>query len=366
MSREHDLGQIKWIAVHSISANDTTKLPKTTPSKPSRAVGKARTIPGRLRTNTPCPLPAARQTIASPRLAETAKNYARAARASNTQRAYAADWRHFSSWLRRQGLSQLPPDPQTVGLYLAACADGSGHGAKPTSVATLERAPLRDLLALPPAWRAARSRDRHISSVLAGIRRQHGKPPVQKEAVFADELLAMLATLDMDLRGLRDRAILAIGFAGGLRRSEITGLDCGSEQSEDGTGWVEIFGGWSHLPTINGKTGWREVEIGRGSRPETCPVALLETWMRLATRRARPTVSPDRAQKRRRLLRAPHRQARRQARQTRAQGGRARRSPRGRTQARLRRPFVSRRPRLLGGRSTKRECKSSSATPAPK
>ncbi|KAF0120826.1 MAG: integrase family protein [Methylocystaceae bacterium] len=33
--------------------------------------------------------------------------------------------------------------------------------------------------------------------------------------------------------------------------------------------------------TLNGKTGWREVEIGRGSRPETCPVALLETWMRL-------------------------------------------------------------------------------------
>jgi integrase len=101
----------------------------------------------------------------------------------------------------------------------------------------------------------------------------------------------MLATLDMDLRGLRDRAILAIGFAGGLRRSEIVGLDCGPKQSEDGTGWIEIFPSGAHaagtgndggvLLTINGKTGWREVEIGRGSRPDTCPVALLETWMRL-------------------------------------------------------------------------------------
>ena len=35
------------------------------------------------------------------------------------------------------------------------------------------------------------------------------------------------------------------------------------------------------LLTIRGKTGWREVEIGRGSRSETCPVALLETWLRL-------------------------------------------------------------------------------------
>jgi integrase len=84
----------------------------------------------------------------------------------------------------------------------------------------------------------------------------------------------------MDLRGLRDRAILALGFAGGLRRSEIVGLDCGPDQSDDGGGWLEIEEGGALL-TINGKTGWREVEIGRGSRPETCPVALLETWMRL-------------------------------------------------------------------------------------
>jgi integrase len=233
-------------------------------------------------------------------LAETAKDYARAARANNTQRAYDADWRHFSSWLRRQGFSQLPPDPQTVGLYLAACADGgvhagarniggvsagarnigAGHGAEPTSVATLERRLSGICWHYRQLGDPLDARDRHISTVLAGIRRQHGRPPVQKEAIFADELLAMLGVLDMDLRGLRDRAILAIGFAGGLRRSEITGLDCGPKQSEDGTGWIEILEG-GVLLTINGKTGWREVEIGRGSRPETCPVALLETWMRL-------------------------------------------------------------------------------------
>ena len=90
----------------------------------------------------------------------------------------------------------------------------------------------------------------------------------------------MLATLDIDLRGLRDRAILAIGFAGGLRRSEIVGLDCGPRQTEDGAGWIEILPEGALL-TIRGKTGWRDVEIGRGSRPDTCPVALLETWLRL-------------------------------------------------------------------------------------
>jgi integrase len=215
------------------------------------------------------------------RLAETAKSYARAARAENTARAYESDWRQFASWLRRNGFAETPPEPQTVGLYLAAQAEAG------VSVATLERR------LCGVSWRYRQfgtpldTADRHISTVLAGIRRKHARPPVQKEAIFADELLAMLATLEMDLRGLRDRAILALGFAGGLRRSEIVGLDCGPDQTEDGTGWIEIFsaGGSANdggvVLQISGKTGWREVEIGRGSRPETCPVALLETWMRL-------------------------------------------------------------------------------------
>lgn len=219
-------------------------------------------------------------------LGEKARDYARNARSDNTRRAYEADWRQFASWLRRQGLDPLPPDPQTVGLYLAACMQDS-PGRSALSVSSLERR-LSGI-----CWRYRQlgdpldASDPHISTVLAGIRRAHARPPAQKEAIFADELLAMMATLDMDLRGIRDRAILAIGFAGGLRRSEIVGLDCGPEQTEDGAGWIEIFppagpgndGG--AVLQISGKTGWREVEIGRGSRPETCPVALLETWMRL-------------------------------------------------------------------------------------
>jgi hypothetical protein len=69
-------------------------------------------------------------------LAETAKTYARAAQADNTQRAYAADWRHFASWLRRQGLPETPPDPEAVGLYLASQVERRGAEL---AVATLER-----------------------------------------------------------------------------------------------------------------------------------------------------------------------------------------------------------------------------------
>ncbi len=210
-------------------------------------------------------------------LVETARSYARAARSEATQRAYAADWRHFASWCRRSGFQPLPADPQVVGLYLSACASTS---PRPT-VSTLERR----LSGLSQGYsqRGDRldRRDPHIAEVFAGIRRKHGRPPAQKEALLAEDILAMLETLPHDLRGLRDRAILLVGFAGGLRRSEIVGLDAGVDQTEDGNGWAELFDN-GVLITLRGKTGWREVEIGRGSADRSCPVEALRTWMRLA------------------------------------------------------------------------------------
>jgi integrase len=223
-------------------------------------------------------------------LAETARNYARGAKAKATQRAYQSDWRQFTAWCRRRGLDDLdvggssgplPPEAQLVGLYLAACASATPvAGRRPVSVRTLERR----LSAI--AWFYTQRgtpldrTDRHIAEVMKGIRRQHGRPPGHKEAVLAEDLLAMLATLPHDLRGLRDRAILLLGFAGGLRRSEIVGLDCGPDQTEDGAGWIEILD-QGIVIRVKGKTGWREVEVGRGSSDATCPVAALDTWLKL-------------------------------------------------------------------------------------
>ena len=213
-------------------------------------------------------------------LAETARDYAKASNSDNTRKAYASDWRHYTGWARRHGLPALPPDPQVIGLYIAACASGAA-GPKPCSPPTIERR----LSAL--MWNFAQRgekfdrSDRHVATVLAGVRRTHGRPPEQKEAVLPEDLLAMIATLNLsDLRGLRDRAILLLGFAGGLRRSEIVGLDCRPEDGLAG-GWIEFFDD-GLLLTLRGKTGWREVEIGRGSSDLTCPVVALQTWLKFA------------------------------------------------------------------------------------
>src|SRR5271166_2410410 len=109
-------------------------------------------------------------------LAARARGYAKASSSDNTRKAYAADCRHCSAWARRQNLPALPPDSEVIGLYIAACASGTAGGGKPkNSVRSIERR----LSALAGNF-AQRGepidrKDRHIATVLAGVRRTQGR-----------------------------------------------------------------------------------------------------------------------------------------------------------------------------------------------
>lgn len=152
-------------------------------------------------------------------LVERARGYAADSRAGATRRAYLADFSAFEAWCARQSLCSMPASPASVAVYLSALAD-SGR-----KVATLERA----LCGIGHAHRAKsmewpRSHP-VLAAVMAGIRRRLGAPPEQKAPVDDEELAALVGTVADGLTGLRDRAILTLGWWGAFRRSALVALN---------------------------------------------------------------------------------------------------------------------------------------------
>ena len=156
-------------------------------------------------------------------LVERARDYAAAGMAGNTQRAYRADWADFTAWCDETGLQALPAAASTLSLYLT---DRAGLVA----VATLARR----MAAIRAAHRQAGEAvpaSFALEQVWSGIRRAHGRPARPKRAMLlADVRLAVQAAPDT-LAGLRDRAIILVGFAGALRRSELVAIELEGEDA---------------------------------------------------------------------------------------------------------------------------------------
>ncbi len=198
--------------------------------------------------------------------AERARDYARAARAANTRRAYRADWADFTTWCQERGRGALPAAPETVALYLA---DRAAH----CKTSTLQRR----LVAIAQAHKAAEleSPTTHASvrAVWSGIRRTHGTAQVGKQAAVTADVRAMVATLPDALPGWRDRALLLLGFAGAFRRGELVALDVGDVVSTRDGLVVTVRRG----KTDQERQG-RQVGIPYGARLPTCPVRAVEHW----------------------------------------------------------------------------------------
>ena len=200
----------------------------------------------------------------------------------NTRKAYATDWALYTRWCRMQGTPPLAATPDHIARYLTEISAASG----------LSSASVRRRLA-GLVWnyhqRGFRlDRDSPlIAAALSEITTNKPCAAVTKDAITPQEIRAMVATLPFDLRGLRDRAILLMGYNGGLGRSDLIGLDLHQNDTEGGTGWIELHSE-GILLTIKSKTGWRKVQIACGNTDLTCPVYTLSQWLHFAKIRSGP------------------------------------------------------------------------------
>jgi hypothetical protein len=136
-----------------------------------------------------------------------ARAAADSSRAKSTERAYGNDWRDFCAFARLIGRAPHPAEPETVALYVT---DLARRGRAPATIA-------RRLVSIAVYHRATGypSPTEHgvVRAVVSGLRRQLGVAQQQKTALEIDSLRVVLARIPRDVRGLRDRALLLIGWA---------------------------------------------------------------------------------------------------------------------------------------------------------
>jgi site-specific recombinase XerD len=187
----------------------------------------------------------------------------------NTRRVYGVQWRQFAVWCAERGSLARPARPRVVVLYLAmlrreqlapATLKAACHAIAKAHELSGDRAPTGDPIVV--RWRRR---------LLGGVANEPHRVPSLTPSQIRQIVVSMN---DDDLAGLRDRALLLLGYAARLRRADLVSLDVEDVTVVDGR--IELLFRGQRIP------------IPAGRRPETCPVRAVQAWIHAADLRTGP------------------------------------------------------------------------------
>jgi integrase len=194
---------------------------------------------------------------------------------ANTRNAYASDWKIFDAWCHSCGRKALPSREETLCLFAASQAETF-------KMSTVERR----LAAISSQHRANGfdySAGREVRAVMRGLRREHGAAQEGKAALRVDDLRKICTQLrsSQTEQGVRDRALLVLGFSAALRRSEISALRVDDLKAVSKGLLIKI-----RKSKTDQESRGRDVGVFRGSRTATDPVNALKEWLYLRGKEA--------------------------------------------------------------------------------
>ena len=144
-------------------------------------------------------------------------------KALNTVRAYKSDFKDFGLFCVQNGLKNLPSDPKIVSLYLTHLS------TKDLKMSTIKRKLVSIGVIHKMRGHYLDTKNPIITENLMGIKRRKGTNQKGKKPILINDLKKLIDVIDEqkieDIRKLRDKCILLIGFSGGFRRNEIVSLD---------------------------------------------------------------------------------------------------------------------------------------------
>ena len=201
---------------------------------------------------------------------ETLKNL-KSSKASNTLRAYKADFRDFALFCQQNGLVSMPSEPKIITLYLT-------HLAKSSKFSTLKRRLASISVIHKLNGHYLDTKNPIITENLLGIKRVKGTYQKAKKPILINDLKLIINVINEDKNPkirLKNKALILIGFAGGFRRSEL--VEILYEDVEFVNEGVKIF-------VKRSKTDQSGEGMTKGipyfSNSEYCPVISLKNWIK--------------------------------------------------------------------------------------
>ena len=205
---------------------------------------------------------------------ETLKNL-QSSKASNTVRAYKSDFKDFGLFCAQNGFKNLPSDPKIVSLYLTHLS------TKEVKLSTIKRRLVSIGVIHKMKGHYLDTKHPVIVENLMGIKRRKGTVQKGKKPILINDLKKILKVIDeqniQDIKKLRDKSIILIGFSGGFRRNEIVSLDY-----ED----LDFVHEGLKITVKRSKTD----QFGEGSIKALpyfeesiyCPVTILQRWLNIS------------------------------------------------------------------------------------
>ncbi|MDC3175585.1 tyrosine-type recombinase/integrase [Candidatus Pelagibacter sp.] len=147
----------------------------------------------------------------------------KSSKANNTIRAYKSDFKDFELFCSKNGFKSLPSEPNIVSLYLTYLA------SKENKISTLKRRLVSISIIHRLKGHYLDTKNPIIIENIMGIKRRKGTIQKGKKPLLINNLKQIINVIDKQkikqIKKVRDRTIILIGFSGGFRRNEIVSLN---------------------------------------------------------------------------------------------------------------------------------------------
>ena len=155
-------------------------------------------------------------------LHEATLNNLKSSKSDNTLRAYKSDFKDFVKFCVKHSLNSLPTEPKIVSLYLT-------HLSKNSKISTLRRRLVSISMVHKLKGHYFDKKHPIIVENLMGIKRVKGNIQSGKKPILINHLKMLINVIDdqkiENIKKLRDKSMILIGFGGGFRRTELVSLD---------------------------------------------------------------------------------------------------------------------------------------------